>query len=184
MKRQTHREVGAQSMKSRPPRDGSAAHEGGSVSTVAQATLLAMTLAVATSATAAPDASGSIERSNERFAERAGTESLPAALREHYDTNAVIVFDGLVLDGLPAIEEAWRARLDAASLELRTERLSSCADMAIETGHFEIRRKATLKGRAVDRDTPGEYQATWKRVDGHWKVVMSAFRTEMRGEID
>ena len=96
-----------------------------------------------------------------------------AAIDGFFAPTATTIFDGTVLEGLPAIqadrEQEWASEPES-ELDWTTTSVvvAASGELAVERGHWTER---DLEDNQTDH---GEYVTVWTKIDGHWKVLYDA----------
>lgn len=99
-----------------------------------------------------------------------------------FTADATTIFDGVMLQGLPAIqanrEMEW-AEEPQGDIDWQTSEVivAASGDLAIERGSW------TEKDLDDDEIEVGEYLTVWTKIDGHWLVLYDA-GTEIEDEDD
>jgi len=98
-----------------------------------------------------------------------------ATIDEMFAADATTIFDGEVLEGLPAIragrELEW-AEEPQGELDWTTSSVivAASGDLAVERGSW-TEREIEEEGEEVEN---GEYVTIWTKIDGQWKVLIDA----------
>jgi len=105
-----------------------------------------------------------------------------ATLDGLFTTGATTIFDGVILQGLPAIQanrELEWAEEPQGELDWQTSEVivAASGDLAIERGSW------TEQDLEDDEIEVGEYLTVWTKIDGHWLVLYDA-GTEIEDEDD
>jgi ketosteroid isomerase-like protein len=125
------------------------------------------------------DASGAIQKANERFAMNVKLGDAGAVVSDFYAADAIVLPPGAPeMKGAEAIRQYFAGLLSAGSVNLRltTETVTEAAsgDLAAEVGQYELTITPKTGGPIHD---VGKYVVTWRKKGERWQALYDIFNT-------